>query len=494
MKSEIDALERNNTWTVENLPPGKTAIGCKWVYRIKYHAYGKIERYKARLVALGNRQIQGVDYAETFAPVAKMVSVRTFLAVAAIKGWALHQMDVHNAFLHGDLHEEVFMRLPPGFSSSKSGKVCRLRKSIYGLRQAPRMWFFKLTTTLETYGFVQSKADYSLFTYHKGKVFMAILIYVDDLVIAGNDGEAICDFKKYMSTVFHMKDLGTLKYFLGIEIARGAEGVFLSQRKYTLVLLGECGLLAAKPACTPLEQNHRLAECKGKTLKDPEKYRRLVGKLIYLTITRPELSYSVHTLAQFMGEPLEVHYEAALRVMYYLKNNPGQGILLRTDSELQLNAYCDSDWASCPMTRRSVTGYFVMVGESPVSWKTKKQPTVSRSSAEAEYRSMANVVCELIWLKSFLQSLNIEHIKPMKLHCDSQAAIHIATNPVFHERTKHIELDCHFVRDQIKNGSVIAQYTRSSEQRADIFTKALGKKQFAYLMSKLGISNLHAPT
>ncbi|KAJ4754029.1 Retroelement pol polyprotein-like [Rhynchospora pubera] len=494
MRDEIDALERNRTWTMENLPPGKTAIGCKWVYRVKYHADGRVERYKARLVALGNRQIQGVDYAETFAPVAKMVSVRTFLAVAAIKGWALHQMDVHNAFLHGDLHEEVYMRLPPGFSSSMSGKVCRLRKSIYGLRQAPRMWFYKLTSTLETYGFVQSKADYSLFTYRKGKAFLAILIYVDDLVIAGNDSEVICDFKKYMSTMFHMKDLGTLKYFLGIEIARGTDGVFLSQRKYALDLLAECGLLAAKPSCTPIEQNHRLAECQSEKLKDPETYRRLIGKLIYLTITRPELSFSVHTLAQFMGEPLEAHYEAALRVMRYLKSNPGQGILLRAESELQLNAYCDSDWASCPITRRSVTGYFVMIGCSPVSWKTKKQPTVSRSSAEAEYRSMASVTCELIWLKSFLSSLDIDHVKPMKLHCDSQAAIHIATNPVFHERTKHIELDCHFVRDQIKLGSVVAQHTRSSEQRADLFTKALGKKQFYYLLNKLGISNLHAPT
>jgi hypothetical protein len=245
---------------------------------------------------------------------------------------------------------------------------------------------------------------------------------------------------------------------------------------------------------TPLEQNHRLAESTGEKLKDAERYRRLVGRLIYLTITRPELSHSVHILAQFMQEPLEPHYDAALRVMKYLKGNPGQGILLHVNSELQLNAYCDSDWASCPTTRRSLTDYFVMLGGSPISWKTKKQPTVSRSSTEAEYRSMANATCELIWLKSFLNSLGVKHDKPMKLFCDSQAALHIATNPVFHERTKHIELDCHFVRDQFKSGCVIAQYTRSSEQLADIFTKALGTKQFHYLLDKLGISNLHAPT
>ncbi|KAJ4796665.1 Retroelement pol polyprotein-like [Rhynchospora pubera] len=494
MKNEIDALERNETWTLEDLPSNKVAIGCKWVYRIKYHADGRVERYKTRLVALGNRQVQGVDFTETFAPVAKMVSVRTFLAVAAAKGWELHQMDVHNGDLHGDLHEEVYIRLPPGFAPSQAGKVCRLRKSIYGLRQAPRMWFSKLRVALKTYGFVQSKADYSLFTCRKGNSFLAILIYVDDLVITGDDSGAIKDFKQYMSKVFHMKDLGVLKYFLGIEIARGPAGLFLSQRKYALDMLAECSLLGAKPAATPLEQNHRLTESTSEKLKDPERYRRLVGRLIYLTITRPELCYSVHTLAQFMHDPLEAHYEATLTVMRYLKGNPGQGIVLCADDGLQLNGYCDSDWASCPTTRRSLTGYFVMLGGSPISWKTKKQPTVSHYSAEAEYRSMANTTCELVWLKSLLNSLGVKHDRPMNLYCDSQAALHIATNPVFHERTKHIELDCHFVRDRVRDGSVATRYTRSSEQLADIFTKALRKQPFHYLLSKLGICDLHAPT
>ncbi|KAJ4808000.1 Retroelement pol polyprotein-like [Rhynchospora pubera] len=460
MQSEIDALERNETWTLENLPANKTAIDCKWVYHIKYHADGRVERYKARLVALGNKQVEGIDYTETFAPVAKMVSVR----------------------------------LPPGFTHSQAGKVCRLRKSIYGLRQAPRMWFSKLTSALESYGFVQSKADYSLFTWHRGNAFLAILVYVDDLVIAENSDNGICEFKQYMSNMFHMKDLGQLKYFLGIEIARGPLGLFLCQRKYVLDILAECGLLGARPASTPMEQNHRLAESVGDKFKDPAKYRRLIGRLIYLTITRPELCYSVHILAQFMQDPHQTHYEAALRIVRFFKGNPGQGLLLRADGDLQLNGFCDSDWASCLLTRRSLSGYFVMLRNSPISWKTKKQQTVSRSSAEAEYRSMANATSELLWLKSFLQSLDVIHSQPMKLSCDSQAALHIATNPVFHERTKHIELDCHFVRDQIRTKCIVAVYTRSSEQLADLFTKALGKQQFNYLLSKLGICNLHAPT
>ncbi|KAJ4747387.1 Retroelement pol polyprotein-like [Rhynchospora pubera] len=492
MQTEIEALERNNTWSIEDLPSNKKAIGCKWVYRIKYNSDGSVERYKARLVVLGNRQVEGIDFKETFAPVAKMVSVRTFLAVAVAKDWELHQMDVHNAFLHGDLHEEVYMRLPPGFASKYPGKVCRLRKSLYGLRQAPRMWFSKLTEALQLYGFTQSYADYSLFTMKKGNVFLAILVYVDDLVIAGNDSEAIVQFKQYLSCTFYMKDLGALKYFLGIEIARNRTGLYLCQRKYTLDIVAECGLLGGKPAAFPIEQNHNLSIASGKPMKDPERYRRLIGRLIYLTITRPDLCYSVHILAQFMHAPLDVHYDAAIRVMRYLKGSPGQGILLSANSDLTLYGYCDSDWAACPLTRRSLTGYFVMLGTSPISWKTKKQHTVSRSSAEAEYRSMATTACELTWLKTLLQSLGVSHAQPMKLMCDSQAALHIAANPVFHERTKHIEIDCHFVRDQIQAGCIVASHIRTNEQLADIFTKALGKRQFHYLLDKLGILNLHA--
>jgi hypothetical protein len=243
-----------------------------------------------------------------------------------------------------------------------------------------------------------------------------------------------------------------------------------------------------------MEQQHDLARVEGPLYDDPEQYRRLVGRLIYLTITRPELSYVVHTLAQFMKAPCVPHWQAALRVLHYLKSHPGQGLFLSARSPLRLTAYCDSDWAACPITRRSLSGYFVMLGDSPVSWKTKKQPTVSRSSAEAEYRAMAVVCCELVWLKSLLRSLGVHHSAPMHLFCDSQSAIHIAANPVFHERTKHIEVDCHFVRDLVQSGEVVTHHIRTSEQPADLFTKALGRNQFQTLLGKLGILDLHAPT
>jgi transposase InsO family protein len=495
MRAELDALERQGTWTLESLPPGKVALGSMWVYKAKLRQDGSLERLKGRLVVFGNRQLPGIDFHETFAPVAKMVTVRIFLAVAITRNWELHQMDVHNAFLHGDLEEEVYMKLPPGYAPSGStGKVCRLRKALYGLRQAPRQWFAKLSSALKLFGFKQSTADYSLFCYTKGDVSLYVLVYVDDLLIAGSGHDAVIKLKAYLRECFHMKDLGVLKYFLGIEVARGPDGLFLNQRKYVLDIISEAGLLGSKPISTPMDQNHQLARSEGELFSEPEKYRRLVGRLVYLTITRPELSYSVHVLAQFMSSPMITHWEAALRVLRYLKGCPGQGILLHRQCNLQIYGFCDSDWAACPLTRRSLTGYFVLLGSSPISWKTKKQPTVSRSSAEAEYRSMATTTCELKWLKSILVCLGVRHDQPMRMYCDSQAALHIAANPVFHERTKHIEMDCHFVRDELKAGTIATSYIRTGDQLADIFTKALGKSQFLVLLRKLGIRNLHAPT
>lgn len=388
----------------------------------------------------------------------------------------------------------ILMRRFPGFQHSDSTKVCRLNRSLYGLRQAPRNWFFKLSSALRCFGFVQSKADYSLFSFIRNGLVLHVLIYVDDLIVAGNNADEIAKLKAKLSSCFHMKDLGPLKYFLGIEMARSSEGMFLCQRKYTLDILSETGLSASKPCDFPMEQNHKLAESTAALFEKLDRYRRLVGRLIYLTITRPELCYSVHTLAQFMQAPTVDHWDAALRVLRYLKSHLGQGVFLSRHSSLQLTAYCDSDYATCPLTRRSITGYFVSLGDSPVSWKTKKQSTVSRSSAEAEYRAMAYACCELLWLKALLSSLGYAHSSPMHLHCDSQAALHIAANPVFHDRTKHIEVDCHFVRDLFLAGTVLPHHIRTTSQPADILTKALGRQQFHYLLGKLGVRDPHAPT
>ncbi|KAL9244597.1 hypothetical protein vseg_018360 [Gypsophila vaccaria] len=494
MATEMQALIDNETWTLEKLPPGKKALGSKWLYKIKYKSDSTVEQLKARLVIFGNHQTEGVDYDETFAPVAKMSTVRTFLAVAATQNWILHQMDVHNAFLHGDLDEKVYMRLPPGFRSSVPVMVCRLRKSLYGLKQAPRCWFAKLGIALKKYGFQQSYYDYSLFTYVNDAVRLNVLIYVDDLIVSGNDLAAVRNFKRYLHSCFHMKDLGDLKYFLGIDVARNPDGIFLCQRKYALNVISEVGYLGSKPAPTPIEQNHGLGMSSSTTLANPEPYRRLVGRLVYLAVTRPDLTYAIHILSQFMHSPKSDHWDAALRVVRYLKGTPGQGIQFRDDAPLQLARWCDSDWAACPTTRRSLTGWIVFLGSSIVSWKTKKQPTVSRSSAEAEYRSLAALTCEVKWLTGLLGDLGVSHSAATPIACDSQSALYIAKNLVFHERTKHIEIDCHFVRDAIHDGLIAPSYVPTAMQLADVLTKALGLSQFQTLVDKLGVFNPYALT
>ena len=398
MNVELAALEANHTWKLQPLPPGKHVVGCKWLYKVKYHANGDIDRYKARLVAKGFTQTEGLDYFETYAPVAKMSTLRILLALAAKLNWAIKQLDVTNAFLHGLLDEEVYMALPPGYFPSADIQtrfpnqqlVCRLLKSLYGLKQAPRQWFIALSNALLKFGFVQLISDSSLFRFQHGSSIAYLLIYVDDMLLIGNDNSLISKVVYFLSTQFKIKDLGPLKYFLGLEIARSTQGIYVNQRKYTLDILKDTGLVGAKPSCIPMEQHHALlAESASSLLSEVAPYRRLVGRLIYLTITRPDLSYPVHVLAQFMNAPRESHWHAALKVVKYLKGTCGQGLLLSSSKDFNMFSYCDADWASCPNTRQSLTGFCVMLGNSLISWKCKKQHIVSRSSAEAEYRALA---------------------------------------------------------------------------------------------------------
>ncbi|KAL3378593.1 hypothetical protein AABB24_004490 [Solanum stoloniferum] len=502
MKLEIQALEDNNTWEIVDLPPGKNAIGSKWVYKIKYKANGELERFKARLVAKGYSQQEGLDYYDTFSPVAKMVTVRCVIALAVSKGWNLYQMDVYNAFLQGDLDEEVYMEMPQGFKQ-EGHKVCKLLKSLYGLKQASRQWNIKLTTALLKAGFMQSTYDYSLFTWKRNEGMVIVLVYVDDLLITGNSESMITEAKEVLHQQFKLKDLGELKYFLGIEVLRSAQGVILNQRKYILELISETGLTGAKPSCTPLESNSKLTSVEfdkangvigDAVLHDITGYQRLVGKLLYATITRPDISYAVQSLSQFMQQPKKSHLEAANRVIRYLKGTVGQGIWLKAQAATKLVCWCDSDWAACPNTRRSVTGYVVKFGESLVSWKSKKQHTVSRSSAEAEYRSMASAVAEITWLEGLFAELNVSIHKPVTVLSDSKSAIQLAANPIFHEPTKHIEIDCHFIRDKVKAGLVQPIYVPTQHQVADILTKGLGQDQHLHLLSKLGVLNILHPT
>jgi len=299
---------------------------------------------------------------------------------------------------------------------------------------------------------------------------MALLVYIDDIILAGNGSHACIVFKNYLA-------LASASRILCLSsISFALKGLFLSRHKYALEIMDECGLLSSKPSAFPMEANHKLVLATGSPLIDAGRYRRLVGRLIYLTITRPNLCYAVHILSQFMQNPREKHMAAACWVLRYIKGTPDCGILLQANSKLQLSTYCDSDWGACPLTRHSLTGYLVTVEGSPVSWKIKNQTTVSRSSAKVKYRSMAAATRELIWLKPFLASLGVFHNQTMQLFCDSQVALYIARNPVFHECTKHIEIDCHFVCEQYHVGELTISYVPSKLQPADIFTKVHGNR------------------
>ncbi|CAL2273919.1 unnamed protein product [Prunus armeniaca] len=488
MNEELSALHKTGTWDLVPLPPGKHAVGCRWVYKIKTKSDGSLERYKARLVAKGFTQEYGLDYEETFAPVAKMTSVRTLLAVASVHQWSLSQMDVKNAFLNGDLFEEVYMVPPPGVLHNP-GEVCRLRKALYGLKQAPRAWFEKFSAVIGSLGFQSSAHDPALFVRSTSVGRILLLLYVDDMILTGDDLDGITQLKLALHDRFEMKDLGPLRYFLGIEVASSPKGYLLSQSKYAADVLQKAHITDTRVADTPLELNVRYSPSDGTPLDDPTLYRTIVGSLVYLTITRPDIAYAVHIVSQFVSSPTTLHWAAVIRILRYLRGTLFQSLLLPSTSTLELRAFSDASWASDPFDRKSTTGYCIFLGDSLISWKSKKQSVVSRSSAEAEYRAMASTAAEIVWLRWLLQDMGVSLSMPTLMYCDNKSAIQIAHNSVFHERTKHIELDCHFVRHHFQQGTISLPFVSSTMQLADFFTKSHTFARFRFLLSKLSMLN-----
>lgn len=451
MDVEMAALDKNKTWRVVELPKGKKPVGCKWVFSIKYNANGEIERYKARLVAKGYTQKYGIDFQETFSPVAKLNTIRILISLAANLGWSLHQFDVKNAFLHGDLEEEIYMELPPGYDyHGSSSVVCKLDKALYGLKQSPRAWFGRFSGAMKKYGYNQSDSDHTLFIRRNGEKLTLLIIYVDDMIITGNDEEEITELQEKLSKEFEMKNLGKLKYFLGIEVARSNEGIFLSQRKYVLDFLAEVGMLDCKPVDTPIMQNYKSVEHTDSIPEDKENYQKLVGKLIYLSHTRPDIAYAVSVASQFMHSPKQEHMELVTRIIRYLKGSPGRGVMYKNNGNLDVCGYTDADWAGSQVDRRSTSGYFTFVGGNLVTWRSKKQNVVALSSAEAEFRGMTKGMCELLWIQKLMIELGYPPRKEMDLFCDNKAAIDISQNPVQHDRTKHIEVDRHFIKEKLE--------------------------------------------
>ncbi|XP_049931235.1 retrovirus-related Pol polyprotein from transposon RE1 isoform X2 [Nymphaea colorata] len=372
-------------------------------------------------------------------------------------------------------------------------KVCRLRKAIYGLKQSPRAWFQKLSENIENEGFRRSSADHSLFVKKTSIGTVIVLIYVDDIIVTGDDIQGISNIKGVLGRHFVTKDLGELRYFLGIEFARNQKGLIMCQRKYVTDVLQETGMLGCRPASTPMDINTRLYDDDTEDV-DARQYRGIVGKLLYITVTRPDIAYAVSRVSQFMDKPKKVHWDAAMMILRYLKNSPGMGLFFQNGTSLTISVYVDADYAGCHLDRKSTTGFCVFIGSNLVTWKSKKQTVVATSSAESEYRAMAQATAEVMWVRSLMLDLTVEVPLPMQLLGDNKAALFIANNPAFHERTKHVEVDCHYTRDMIQTGFVSTSHISTTGQTADIFTKALARGPFQSCCSKLSLFDIYAPT
>jgi Reverse transcriptase (RNA-dependent DNA polymerase) len=390
MADEITALARNQTWTLVPPPFNQKVIGCKWVFKTKRNSDGSIERHKTRLVAKGFNQVCGIDFEETYSPIVRPTTIRVTLSLALNLNWTLRQLDVSNAFLNGDLNEQVFMQQPQGFTDPTNPDfVCLLHKSLYGLRQAPRVWFEKLSSTLLSFGFSASIYDPSMFLAHHQGHILILLVYVDDIIVTGSDPVQVDQCIQHLNSRFVIRDLGQLHFFLGIEATHNKEGICLTQTKYLTDLLKRVNMMNCKSVLSPMASGTILSTTGVDPCKDPSLYRSVIGALQYATLTRPDISYSVNKLSQYMHSPNDDHWTAAKRVLRYIAGTLDFGLQFYKQSLLRIQAFSDSDWAGNLDDRRSTSGYYIYLGRNLVSWSSKKQPTVSKSSTEAEYRSLA---------------------------------------------------------------------------------------------------------
>ena len=484
MQEEMDSLLENKTWELVKLPKERKSLQNKWVYRIKQDGEGKKERYKARLVVKGFAQKEGIDFNEIFSPVVKMSSIRVVLGLIAALNLECEQLDVKTAFLHGELEEEIYMEQPEGFQvKGKENLVCRLKKSLYGLKQAPRQWYKKFDAFMLKHGFSRLEADHCVYIkrYDQEKYIM-LLLYVDDMLIVGHDKNMISKLKKDLGSQFAMKDLGPAQQILGMRIIRDRKKkrLWLSQEKYIEKVLNRFNMKDAKSVSTPLAAHFKLSAdlcpCDDKEKEEMSKipYASAVGSLMYAMVcTRPDIAHSVGVVSRFLANPGKKHWEAVKWILRYLKGT-GHHCLCFGNNEIMLEGFADADMDGVVNTRKSTTGYvYTFVGVA-VSWISKLQKVVALSTTEAEYIAATEACKEMLWMQRFLVELGIKQDKYV-LHCDSQSAIHLAKNPAFHSKTKHIDLRYHWIRQVLEEGQLQLEKIHTDENLADMFTKILPK-------------------
>lgn len=489
MSVEHEALLRNKTWKLVPRPKGRRVVGVKWVFKKKYKGDGSLEHYKARLVAKGFTQVKGADFNETFAPVARMTSLRTLLAIAAAKGYQVEQMDVDNAYLNAEADVDIYMEQPPGYEDcNHPDHVCLLDKSLYGLKQAGRLWHEHYKGRLLDMGFKQSIADPCIFVRTTKKGELLIGVYVDDTVKAGHSA-AIAEFNTEISQHYGIKELGPIKFLLAIQINQDENGISLCQSTYIKKLAEEEGLADHKPVYTPISGGAFQELDMQSEPVDAKVYRHLIGRLMYAMVgTRPDIAFTVGALAKYASKPTKKHLDAARRLVAYLHTTADYCITYHKNSgPPTLTGYCDASWGNDLTDRKSIAGYIFLLNGSPISWASKKQTTTALSSTEAEYISASQATRETIYLCRLLKDLGCEQTKATVIHKDNQRAIAISRNPCFHNRTKHIDIQHHFVREKTEDGTVQLEYCATSEQLADILTKPLDGPKHHSLTTKLGL-------
>ncbi|GJW64870.1 retrovirus-related pol polyprotein from transposon TNT 1-94 [Tanacetum coccineum] len=446
-----------------------------------------IEAMQDELHQFDRLKEEGIDFEESFAPVARLEAVRIFIAYAAHKSFPIYQMDVKTAFLNGPLKEEVYVAQPEGFvDPDHPEKVYLLRKALYGLKQAPRAWYDELSNFLMSKGFTKGTIDPTLFKIKYGEDILLVQIYVDDIIFGSTNPKYSKRFEKLMHSRFEMSLMGEMKFFLGLQIHQSPKGIFINQAKYALEILKKHNMDNCHSIGTPLATKPKLdVDLSGEPV-DQSDYRSKIGSLMYLTSSRPDLVQAVCYCARYQARPTQKHLKEVKRIFKYLKGTINMGLWYPKDSGFELTAFSDADHAGCIDTRKSTSGGIQFLGDKLVSWMSKKQNCTAMSSAEAEYVALSASCAQVMWMRTQLQDYGFNYNK-IPLYCDSQSAIAISCNPVQHSRTKHIHTRYHFIKEQVENGIIELYFVRTEYQLADMFTKALPEDRFKYLVRRIGM-------
>lgn len=478
MEKEINSLKKMDTWTLVPRPGDRHVLKNRWVLRRKYNEDGTVERYKARLVVKGFEQRYGLDYEETYAPVASYKSFKVLLALAALRGFKCHQLDVVSAFLNGTIDKEIFVEQPEGFGDG-TDLVCHLKKSIYGLKQAPRIWNSDIHATLTRLGFTQCRSDSCVYSLRADGKLVYLLLWVDDMVLVHNDDTLCHRVISDLQSAYELQDRGSLAWVLGMSVRQDADAVRLCQETYIKKVLGKTGMTDCKPASTPAAAKSPVNDTEP---VDETLYRSFAGMLLHAhNCTRADISYATVQVCRCMKSPTAHDLKAAKRVLRYLQGSAGASIKYARPASLttdvQLHGYCDASWGEDPTTRRSVSGYVFFLGSGPISWSSKLQSTVALSTAESEFIALSAAAQEAKWLKMLLEELGYPQ-GPITIYTDSQSAKAIAEKSSTSTRSKHIDIRLFFLRDYIQAGTIKLEWRSSTSMTADIMTKPLGKTLF----------------